>query len=286
MDKYYYLIQDSCIKMLPVPDPLLKFRAEINPYAGCPGSCIFCPESYLKRTGVRTNIPHLLEKELSFETSRLHIGLGTECEPYCSAEKKYNITRHSIEICAKYGAVLQIFTKSSLILRDISLLKVLSEKGRLAVSVSLFTADKKLARLFEPLVASPGERFGLVSELNERGVFSGIVLGPILPSVSDSEEILEEVFINAKKADAKYVIPRVLSAGNDILQKNIFKLIQENFPESGRNIRLIYENYEVIPRAYFDRLWDLLQTLSQKYSLPLSIPVHGESDVSQNVVKV
>jgi len=94
------------------------------------------------------------------------------------------------------------------VLRDTALLKEHSQKGLLAVSVSLMSPDEKLREIFEPLAAPASERINVIKELTKNDIFCGAVLSPIIPYISDSDEQLEELFERVKRAGGQYILLR------------------------------------------------------------------------------
>lgn len=272
MEPIRYLQPKTGMTMLEAPHPLLFIDAAVNPYAGCSYRCRYCPSAGAGRVGIKTNLLHLLRKELSTADRQLHIGLGTDCEPYCRQEMGYNITRYAIEMIIGYGMPLQIFTKSSLILRDIDLLKPYSEQGLLAVTVSLCTLDGPLAKSLEPDAPAPGERIELLNTLDKAGIFAGIMLAPVIPALTDSPAHLRDVFKAAKAVRAKYVVPSVLAMEHDQVRANL----RESFPRnpSYADMEQIYADSALPFVGYTGMMTNIFCELSAAYDMPLHPLLH------------
>ena len=83
-------------------------------------------------------------------------------------EEKYRLTRRCLEIIARFKFPLHCLTKSTLILRDLDLLKEIDEnailpkdlklKRGVLITFSLSTVDEKIAKIFEPNAPKPNER--------------------------------------------------------------------------------------------------------------------------------
>ncbi len=283
MEHVNFLKFSESVNFLSNPHPLFKVGASLSPYAGCSMGCVYCPFGFERKIGVKTDFLHNLNRKLSNAAGEIHLGLGASCEPYCEQEKEFNITRNSVELISKHDFPLQIFTKSSLVLRDLDLLRGHSEKGLLAVSVSLMATDDKLSEIFEPFVIPSGERVSLIKELSKNDIFTGAVLAPIIPYITDSEEQLDGVFEKVKRAGGQYVLPSVLCAGSPAAFNNLKETILERFPNIFHRIDTIYENSRLPVVTYTGRMNDLLEKLSRKHGLPLNIPTEKEENLPQGI---
>jgi DNA repair photolyase len=161
----------------------------LNPYVGCAHDCIYCYAPFLMgkprerwRTpvGARTNLPRLLDSELRKASGT--IGVGTVTDPYQPVEATLKLTRRCLEVVQRRGARISIHTKSDLVLRDVDILKLLPEPE---VGVTLTTIDETLARTFEPFAPSPSARLNAIRGLVEAGIRTYVLIGPIIPTVTD-----------------------------------------------------------------------------------------------------
>src|SRR5207245_1865599 len=76
--------------------------------------------------------------------------------------------------------------KGTLILRDIELLAEAAEVTEVGLNVSAGFVDKDLWRSIEPGTPAPGRRLEACAALNERGLRCGVLMGPVVPFLSDS----------------------------------------------------------------------------------------------------
>ena len=91
------------------------------------------------------------------------------------------LTRKILEIILKYHFPVHILTKSTLVLRDLDLLKEIDKnailpddlknklKRGVIVNFSISTLDEKLARLLEPRAPKPIERLEAMQKLKKKG---------------------------------------------------------------------------------------------------------------------
>jgi DNA repair photolyase len=163
----------------------------LNPYVGCAHDCIYCyapfllnktRESWRTPVGARTNLPRLLDSELRKATGT--IGVGTVTDPYQPAEAVLELTRRCLDIAQRRGARISIHTKSDLVLRDIDMLKLLPKPE---VGITLTTIDETLARTFEPFAPAPSARLKAMRSLVDAGIETYVLIGPIIPTVTDSD---------------------------------------------------------------------------------------------------
>src|SRR6202046_1967258 len=77
-------------------------------------------------------------------------------------------------------------------------------------NVSFVFVDKEISQSVEPGTPSPERRLGVCAALNERGLRCGVLMGPVLPFLTDSPAQLEQTVRLAAEAGAAHVPPIVL----------------------------------------------------------------------------
>ena len=202
------------INTLP-PGPL-PFRHTINVYRGCSHACTYCfarpTHDYLgldigrdfdTKIVVKTNAV----ARVRYETAPSRwagepIAMGTNTDPYQAAEGRYKLTRGVIEVLAERANPFSILTKSTLVLRDLDLLAEAALTADIAVDFSIGTLDEDVWRLTEPGTPHPMRRIEAVAKLNDAGVPTGVLMGPVLPGLSDDRAGIEAVVTAALGAGA------------------------------------------------------------------------------------
>jgi len=160
----------------------------INPYIGCEHGCTYCYARFMKRfTGhreqwgrfvdVKTNAPLLLWRELQKRRAG-RVWISGVCDPYQPVERKYELTKRCLEILSKQGWPVTVQTKSSLVLRDIELLKAFRY---IEVGLSITTAEENIRRIFEPDSPMIIERVETLEKLHSAGVKTYAMIAPMLP---------------------------------------------------------------------------------------------------------
>ncbi len=133
---------------------------------------------------MKTNAPEVLYKQLKNRARKVEygfIGLGSSTDPYPPMEKELEITRELLKIIYRFKFPVNVNTKSTLILRDMELLKKIDEKAVLPkrfqgkldhgmiVSFSFSTVDPVLVDIFEPGASTVEERFGAMKKFSDEG---------------------------------------------------------------------------------------------------------------------
>jgi DNA repair photolyase len=168
----------------------------INPYIGCSHGCSYCYARFMKRfTGhkeewgsfvdVKTNAHETIPKNTDRYRDRSII-IGSVCDPYQPIEKRYRITRKIIKKLIPLQPKLEILTKSDLVLRDVDLLGMFKE---VTVVISLSTLNESHRRILEN-ATSATRRMDALRELHEHGIKTVLFISPILPGLTDWEEMI------------------------------------------------------------------------------------------------
>lgn len=181
--------------------PDVGFDVGINPYRGCEHGCIYCyarpTHEYLgysagldfeTRILVKHNAPALLRDALSSPKWRpqvIAVSGNTDC--YQPVERKLRITRACFEVLAEYLNPAVIITKNRLVTRDIDLFRILAEHNAISVNISVTTLDLELNRKLEPRSSSPAQRLDAIRMLSDAGIPTGIMIAPVVPSITDHE---------------------------------------------------------------------------------------------------
>ena len=171
----------------------------LNPYRGCGHGCSYCYAQDVTRfemgrpwgdvVEVKINIVSRLRRELEKGASGAY-GIGTVTDPYQPLEKEYELTRGCLKLLRRANARVSILTKSSLVLRDLDVLK--GWPGA-EVGVSIGCCDEVVASKIEPGAAPVSERFRALSSLAGDGIDVYLMAAPILPGICDSERSLTEL---------------------------------------------------------------------------------------------
>ncbi len=168
----------------------------LNPYRGCEHACVYCYAPSVihwnngkwgKNIEIKINLPRILSKELNFKKKGV-VGLGTVTDPYQPVEKKYEITRRCLELLLMHDFPVCIQTKSSLVLRDMDILRDFSS---IEVGVTITTLDENVRKSLEHGAGSIEERLCALRTLKESGISTWVFLGPVMPYLSEAESLID-----------------------------------------------------------------------------------------------
>src|ERR1700733_11256099 len=202
----------------------MSFRWTIHPYRGCQHACRYCfarqSHTYLdmdagrdfdSKVIVKVNAPELLRKKLASPGwAGEHIAMGTNVDCYQRAEGRYQLMRGIIAALRDAANPFSILTKGTLILRDLDLLLEAAEVTDVGLNVSAAFVDPSLWRAIEPGTPAPDRRLGACATLNDNGLRCGVLMGPVVPYLSDSPAQLDAAVRQIAAAGAAHVTPIVL----------------------------------------------------------------------------
>ena len=160
---------------------------------------------------VKVNAPELLRAKLSSRGwAGAHIAMGTNVDCYQRAEGRYELMRGIIAALRDAHNPFSILTQGTLILRDLDLLLESAEVTDVGLNVSAGFVDQDLWRAIEPGTPAPQRRLDACAALNDAGLRCGVLMGPVVPYLSDSPAQLEAAVRQAAAAGAAHVTPIVL----------------------------------------------------------------------------
>ncbi|MFI9591392.1 radical SAM protein [Nonomuraea sp. NPDC052265] len=193
-------------------------RWAVSPYRGCAHACVGCGArdghrrlgwdagaDFDSRIVVRPNVVERLRSELGrWEGEPLAVGVSGDC--YQVAEETYRLMPGVVGALGAAGVPFTVYTRSALVLRDAG---VLARAGA-RVAVSIAFVDERIRRAVEPGAVGAQARLELVSALVEAGVECRVLMGPVLPLLSDGADQLSATVRRIAGAGAVAVEPVVL----------------------------------------------------------------------------
>jgi DNA repair photolyase len=264
-----------------VPDASrMPFRWTINPYRGCQHACTYCfarnTHTYLdmdagadfnSRVVVKVNAPELLRKKLASPAwPREHIAMGTNVDCYQRAEGRYQLMPGIIAALRDAANPFSILTKGTLILRDIDLLAQAAEVTDVGLNVSAGFADEDLWRSVEPGTPAPARRLEACAALNDRGLRCGVLMGPVIPFLSDSPAQLDATVRQIAAAGATHISPIVLHLRPGA-REWFLRWLRENHPGLVSRYAELYGRGSYAPKSYQAAITAQVRELAQRYNV-------------------
>ncbi len=198
-----------------------------DPYRGCQLRCEFCnartssefegegDADFKRRITVVQNAAQLLSEELSepemLPRERHVLGLGVTSDPYQPAEERFNLSRDILKTCLALQHPVVVQTRQELIQRDTDILAHLADLDLANVLIAMQTPVEGIRNKIELGTSSVKERLRTMRALSSRGIPVGLLLSPIMPDLTDDENMLEEMIRRAADAGASWVVPEVLN---------------------------------------------------------------------------
>ena len=223
-------------------------KYSLSAYTGCGHGCLYCyASSYIPgffNPRAKKNFASRLKKEINKLPSESYIAMANSSDPYTPEENKLRLTRSAIEIIKNYKIKLMLVTKSTLILRDIDILK---EMKYLVVSISITTLDNNLSRKLEPNAPPGTMRLKAIEKLSK---ITSVVcrLDPLIYPLNTKD--IKRTIKKLRNAGAKQIITSTYKAKPDNLKRmaNLFSeqkkiwhnLYIEKGEKKGRSLYLPY----------------------------------------------
>ena len=261
----------------------------MNLYRGCTHNCVYCDgrsEGYYvegefgRDVAVKVNAAEVLRRELDpkrkrtpFKRSFIMIGGGVS-DSYQPIEKKYELTRRALEVVHDYNFPVHMLTKSTLIERDIEILRKINERSRAIVSFSLSSVDDGISAVFEPGVPPPSRRLETIKRFKDAGIACGMFLLPVIPFVTDTPELIEAAVRKASEVGIDFIIFGGMTLKEGRQKDYFFNATKERYPGLAAKYKDIY-NYSKWgepSKEYSDNIDLTFNAIARKCRVPVRIP--------------
>lgn len=217
----------------------------MNIYRGCPHGCIYCDsrsECYgnedFDTVRIKENALAIIRDDLRRKVKSGVVNTGAMSDPYNPFEKELLLTRHALELLNAYEFGVAIATKSDLITRDIDILSEIKAHSPVICKITVTTCNDTMAKKVEPNAPSSTKRFETIKKLSNAGIFSGILLMPVLPFLEDSPENIEGIVRCAANSGARFIYPAFGMTLRQNQREWYYKELDERFPND--NLRQRY----------------------------------------------
>jgi DNA repair photolyase len=224
---------------------------------------------------VKVNAPELVRKKMASPGWQgEHIAMGTNVDCYQRAEGRYRLMPGIIGALKDAANPFSILTKGTLILRDIELLAEAAQVTDVGLNVSVGFVDKELWRSVEPGTPAPERRLEACAALNDNGLRCGVLMGPVIPFLSDSPTQLEAAVSQIAAAGATQVTPIVLHLRPGT-RDWFFGWLRASHPELVARYLDLYGRSAYAPKAYQARISGQVRELADKYGIGRPRPGFG-----------
>ncbi|WP_410820178.1 Rv2578c family radical SAM protein [Micromonospora sp. 050-3] len=276
----FYEVQAKSILNRVPGQSRVPFEWTINPYRGCSHACVYCfarnTHTYLdldagadfdRKVIVKVNAGELVRRELAAPRWRgAHVAMGTNVDCYQRAEGRYRLMPQIIGALRDFANPFSILTKGTLILRDLPLLREAAEVTAVGISFSVGFVDEHLWRSVEPGTPHPRRRLDAVRALADAGFSVGVLMAPILPGLSDSDESIDATVSAIAAAGATSVTALPLHLRPGAREWYAHWLAREH-PHLVPRYRELYRAGAYSPQAYQRELTARVRIAARRHGL-------------------
>jgi DNA repair photolyase len=274
------IVAKTLLSSVTRPDSLFGLKYNMNLYRGCQHQCIYCDsrsecyqiENFNQDVLVKANSVELLRKELAGKRVVGTIGTGSMNDPYMPLEAEKQLTRHALETIAEFHFPVHIITKNDLVLRDLDLLKQISQTYA-AVTFTVTTADDNLSKKLEPGASVSSRRLAAMRRLSENGILTGLAMMPILPFIEDNEENISRIVTLAHENGAAYILPAFGVTLRDRQRAYFYDKLDQRFPGLRIRYNRAFGERYFAPVQNHDRLEKAFTGLCRQHGIATKMPV-------------
>lgn len=210
----------------------------MNVYRGCSHGCIYCDSrsdcyrvENFEQVRMKEDALRIIRDDLRRKVKTGVVGSGAMSDPYNPFEREQELTRHGLELLDAFGFGVSMLTKSDMILRDVDLYQSIAEHSPVNCMVTITTADDALSKKLEPGVPCSGERFEVVSRLVSAGLFTGVVMTPVLPFLEDTRENICRMVKKTAETGSRFIYPMMGVTLRDSQRVYYYEKLKELFPQ-------------------------------------------------------
>lgn len=268
-------INEVSAKSILNPSRISGVTYAINPYVGCQHACSYCYARFMSRyTGhqgeewgsfvdVKINAPRVLQQQLrrKKKLSKNPVLFSSVTDAYQPLERRFQITRHCLELLTRQQFPISILTKSDLVLRDVDLLGSSTENE---VGITIITLDEKVRQVFESGAPPSQRRLETLRQLTAQGIRTYGFVGPIIPYLSSPS--LDELIRELAESGVEYVLFDRLNVkyGN---RPVIEKALTSHFEDKAKAILQALR----LDNIYYEQIREQIVDLSKRYGLVADI---------------
>ena len=275
----------------------------MNFYRGCSHNCVYCDgrnEKYQvegefgEEVEVKINAIDILRRELDPKRKRVPLkkcfimvggGVGDSYQP---VEKKYRLTRKALELMLEFNLPAHVLTKSTLIERDIDILKKINENNRAIVNFSFCSVDDEISTIFEPGVPLPSQRLETIAKFKQAAIPCGLFLMPVIPFITDTPDQIEKTFRMANEIGIDYIIFSGMTLKDGRQKEYFFNVLKKHYPDLITEYQNIYQfnKWGQASGGYNTSIHQTFLPIAKKYKIPIRMPLHLFNDILEENERV
>jgi DNA repair photolyase len=221
---------------------------------------------------VKVNAGELVRRELAGPRwSGAAIAMGTNVDVYQRAEGRYRLMPPILAALRDFANPFSILTKGTLILRDLKLLQQAAAVTDVSLAMSVGFVDEAMWRAVESGTPSPRRRLDAVRRLTDAGFPVGVLMAPILPGLTDTDESIEETVAGVAAAGARSVTPLALHLRPGAREWYAAWLAHER-PSLAPRYRELFRGGSYLPQRYQEELGARVRAAARRHGLHRAHP--------------
>ncbi len=264
----------------------LPFDYIMNIYRGCNHGCIYCyaRSEFYEKSGnfdnvrVKENALQKIRDDLKRIYKKGIVLTAGASDPYNIHEKEMKLTRNALELINAYEFGACILTKSNMVLRDKDILLDIKNNFPVSVNFTITCSDDELCKKVEPYTSLSSERFKAIEDLSKSGIITGVMMDPMMPFLTDTDENVIEMVKKAKHYGATYIYMSTGVTMADIQRKYFYEKAEEISPGIAEKYKQRYSNRYSCISPKSKKLWDLFLKSCEKEGI-----VHNMVDANRLV---
>lgn len=192
-------------------------KYSLSPYTGCGHNCLYCyassyiPSFFFPRP--KKDFCKRLFHEIKKIPPQTFITIANSSDPYLPLENKLRIMRTALKILSTFNLRISIITKSSLIIRDLDILKNMSN---VIINITITTLNNTLSKKLEPCAPSPQQRLKTIEKLSKH-IPVICRYDPLIYPLNTSEA--KKLIRKVKNSGARQIITSTFKAKPDNLKR-------------------------------------------------------------------
>ena len=246
----------------------------MNLYRGCCHGCIYCDSrsncyqiENFDSVRIKKNALEILKQELRSRRRSGVVGMGSMSDSYNPFEARYELTRQAIRLLEEHGFGMSLETKSDLIVRDLDRLVSLKEKNPVIIKFSITAAEDELSRKLERKVCPSSARFAAMKALSDAGIFTGVLLMPVLPFLTDTVDNVRRIVELARDSGARFIYAMFGVTMRGGQREHLYDWLDNYFPGLSDGYRDAFGDQYYCPSPNAGLLYEVLAEECEKKGL-------------------
>lgn len=250
------------------------YEYNMNIYRGCTHGCIYCDSrcscynvNNFDEIKVKKDALRIVRDNLNSKVKKGVICTGSMSDPYNIHEEDLKLTRNSLELINAFQFGVSVITKSTLVTRDVEILKDIKKHSPTMVKVSITTPNDNLSRIIEPNVALSSERFATIKNLSDNGIFTGVLLMPVLPFITDDIKSISELVDMSAESGAKFIYTNIGVTLRGNQKEWYYNKLDEFYPGLKEKYIKTYSNRVYCNSKNSKQIIELITNKCEKYGI-------------------